>query len=97
VEDLENIGHIPCARNSLMSGIATGAGVGVIRALSASPRVACNWAVGSFILVACGTWHVCQKRMDEERRKVQKIIEAMPKRTLKKPNNEDNKVTTVSA
>ena len=58
-----------------MSGIATGAGVGVIRALSAGesasafcrcrfcaqvghegPWVACNWAVGSFMLVGVGTW-----------------------------------------
>lgn len=58
-----------------MNGIATGAGVGVIRGISASESasalgfvagfhiwhntglpVACNWAVGSFILVACGTW-----------------------------------------
>jgi cytochrome c oxidase assembly protein subunit 20 len=59
-----------------MSGIATGAGVGVIRALSAGeyasafcrfrvqaghdegPWVACNWAVGSFMLVGLGTWWV---------------------------------------
>jgi cytochrome c oxidase assembly protein subunit 20 len=67
-----------------MNGIATGAGVGVIRGISASLPVACNWAVGSFILVACGTWKLCQNRLDEERRKVQKIVEAMPKRTLKK-------------
>ena len=34
-DDLGTIGRIPCARNSLMSGIATGTGVGMIRALSA--------------------------------------------------------------
>jgi len=67
-----------------MSGIATGTGVGVIRALSAGPWVACNWAVGSFMLVGAGTWQVCQYRMREERRKVERIMEALPKRTLKK-------------
>ncbi|RSH93287.1 hypothetical protein EHS25_007641 [Saitozyma podzolica] len=32
--DLENIGQIPCARNSLLYGIAGGAGVGAVRFIS---------------------------------------------------------------
>jgi len=67
-----------------MSGIATGAGMGVIRSLAAGPWVACNWAVGSFMLVGVGTWQLCQYRMKEERRKVERIMEALPRRTLKK-------------
>ena len=31
---MHHIGEIPCARNSLLSGIASGVGVGVIRGLS---------------------------------------------------------------
>ncbi|KAF7980018.1 hypothetical protein HWV62_40132 [Athelia sp. TMB] len=81
-DDLSTIERIPCARNSLMSGIATGAGVGVIRALSAT----CNWAVGSFMLVGAGTWHICQARRTEEKKKVEKIMETLPKRFVKKKN-----------
>ena len=32
--DLAHLGEIPCARRSLLSGIASGMGVGVIRGLS---------------------------------------------------------------
>jgi len=70
-----------------MSGIATGAGVGVIRGLSAGPLVACNWAIGSFMLVGVGTWNICQYKLREERRKVERIIEALPKPTLKKKDD----------
>jgi hypothetical protein len=31
---MERIGEIPCARNSLLSGIASGVGIGVVRGLS---------------------------------------------------------------
>jgi cytochrome c oxidase assembly protein subunit 20 len=31
---MQRVGEIPCARNSLLSGIASGVGVGVIRGLS---------------------------------------------------------------
>lgn len=34
-QSAKNITEIPCARNSLLSGIASGAGIGVIRGLSA--------------------------------------------------------------
>ncbi|KAG6332189.1 hypothetical protein ID866_6904 [Astraeus odoratus] len=36
VDDFQRIGEIPCARHSLLTGIASGAGVGVIRAISTS-------------------------------------------------------------
>jgi cytochrome c oxidase assembly protein subunit 20 len=34
-EPLKSVEKIPCARNSLLSGIASGAGIGVIRGISA--------------------------------------------------------------
>ncbi|KAH7914306.1 hypothetical protein BJ138DRAFT_1110743 [Hygrophoropsis aurantiaca] len=83
VDDMQRIGEIPCARNSLLSGIASGAGVGVIRALSAGPFVASNWAVGTFVLISMGTWTVCQNNIQAERRKLQRVVEEMPKRFVK--------------
>ena len=57
-DDLQKIGEIPCARSSLLSGIASGAGVGAIRGLSAGVFVASNWAVGTFMAVTLGSWYV---------------------------------------
>ncbi|KAI0074112.1 hypothetical protein K474DRAFT_1665759 [Panus rudis PR-1116 ss-1] len=83
-DDLQRINEIPCARNSLLSGIASGAGIGVIRGLSSNVYVASNWAVGTFMVVSLGTWTICQRALMEERRRVQQVVEQMPKRFVKK-------------
>lgn len=36
MDDLKHIGEIPCARNSLLAGIASGFGIGVIRGINTS-------------------------------------------------------------
>ncbi|OJA17226.1 hypothetical protein AZE42_00209 [Rhizopogon vesiculosus] len=82
-DDFQRLGEIPCARNSLMSGIASGVGVGVIRIMSAGFLVGSHWAVGTFMLVSLGTWTVCQRNIEVERRKLQKVVEDMPKRFIK--------------
>ncbi|KAI0631919.1 hypothetical protein C8Q77DRAFT_1122688 [Trametes polyzona] len=82
-DDLAHINEIPCARSSLLSGIASGVGIGVIRGMSASVFVASNWAVGSFMLISLGTWTICRRNLEEERRRVQQVIEAMPTRHVK--------------
>ncbi|KAF9497723.1 hypothetical protein BDN71DRAFT_1504704 [Pleurotus eryngii] len=99
---IRNIGQIPCARNSLLSGIASGVGIGVIRGLSAGtvsqrrlaytsniditsegPLVAGHWAMATFTVISLGSWHVCQRQIRREQQNVQKIIESIPKRSLK--------------
>ncbi|KAI9638956.1 uncharacterized protein MKK02DRAFT_41986 [Dioszegia hungarica] len=51
--DFRNIEQIPCIRQSLLSGIAGGAGIGAVRYLaSRSPRAGANWAVASFVIVS---------------------------------------------
>ncbi|KAH9936554.1 uncharacterized protein B0H18DRAFT_867969 [Fomitopsis serialis] len=82
-EAVTKIGEIPCARSSLLSGIASGAGVGVIRGLSAGPFVASNWAVGTFMAVTLGTWTICRRSRDEERRRIQQVVEQIPRRFAK--------------
>jgi len=88
-EDLQRIGEVPCARNSLLNGIASGVGVGVIRGLSVHPFAASNWAVGTFMLVSLGTWTICQRNIHEERRRVQTVVEQLPKRMLAKPKDSE--------
>ncbi|RDX53558.1 hypothetical protein OH76DRAFT_1399481 [Lentinus brumalis] len=83
-DDLNKINEIPCARNSLLSGIASGVGIGVIRGLSSSAFVASNWAMGTFVLISLGSWTICQKNRADERRRMQQVIEAIPKRFVKK-------------
>ncbi|KAJ8691477.1 hypothetical protein PTI98_011045 [Pleurotus ostreatus] len=80
---IRNIGQIPCARNSLLSGIASGVGIGVIRGLSAGPLVAGHWAMATFTVISLGSWHVCQRQIRREQQNVQKIIESIPQRSLK--------------
>ncbi|KAI0770138.1 hypothetical protein C8Q74DRAFT_1273600 [Fomes fomentarius] len=82
-DDVNRISEIPCARNSLLSGIASGVGIGVIRGMSTSVFVASNWAVGTFMLISLGTWTICQRNRTEERRRVQQVVEAIPKRFVK--------------
>ncbi|KAI0056270.1 hypothetical protein BV25DRAFT_1814263 [Artomyces pyxidatus] len=82
-EAAKRLGEMPCARNSLLSGIASGVGVGVVRGMSVRPLVACNWAVSTFMLVSLGTWTICQKNIIEERRKIQAVVEELPRRMVK--------------
>ncbi|KAI0373672.1 hypothetical protein BV20DRAFT_1049620 [Pilatotrama ljubarskyi] len=90
-DDLSHINEIPCARNSLLSGIASGVGIGIIRGMSASVFVASNWAVGSFMLISLGTWTICQRNREEERRRVQQVVEAIPKRFVKPEGSSEQK------
>ncbi|KAF8258213.1 hypothetical protein EI94DRAFT_1623915 [Lactarius quietus] len=87
-EAFKRIGEIPCARNSLLSGIASGVGIGVVRGLSVGPFAASNWAMGTFMLVSLGTWTICQRNIQEERRRVQTIVEQLPKRVMAKPSED---------
>lgn len=67
MEDLKNLGTIPCVRNSLLYGIGTGVGIGAVRFLgtrSELPRVlweAHNSRVdglelGGVYLLRCFSW-----------------------------------------
>ncbi|KAN0123370.1 Protein of unknown function (DUF3767) domain containing protein [Russula decolorans] len=89
-DDMQRVGEIPCARNSLLSGIASGVGVGVIRGLSVHPLSASHWAVGTFMLVSLGTWTICQQKILEERQRVQTVVEQLPKRVLTKPEDSES-------
>ncbi|KAF8158059.1 hypothetical protein B0H34DRAFT_797477 [Crassisporium funariophilum] len=91
LESAKHVTELPCARNALLAGIGSGAGVGVIRGVSAGPMMAGNWAIAAFTLVSLGSWHVCQKQFADERRRLTQVIETMPKRTLK--DGSDKKLT----
>jgi len=89
-DDMQRIGEIPCARNSLLSGIASGVGIGVIRGLSVRPLAASHWTVGTFMLVSLGTWTICQRNIVEEKLRVQTVVELLPKRVITKPKDSES-------
>ncbi|KAK7028106.1 hypothetical protein VNI00_014921 [Paramarasmius palmivorus] len=84
VETVKHLGQVPCARNSLLTGLASGAGMAFIRGMSVAPITAGHWFAATFVVVSMGSWHLCQKQIADERQKVQQIIESSPKRVLKK-------------
>ncbi|GLB38234.1 putative protein of unknown function (DUF3767) [Lyophyllum shimeji] len=88
-QSVTHFSDIPCARNSLLGGIASGAGIGVVRGISSSALVAGNWAMATFVIVSLGSYHLCQKQMADERKVVTKVIESMPRRVVKQQEGSD--------
>ncbi|ESK95220.1 mitochondrial cytochrome c oxidase protein 20-like protein [Moniliophthora roreri MCA 2997] len=87
LETVKHLGQVPCARNSLLTGLASGAGMAFIRGMSVAPITAGHWFAATFVVVSMGSWHLCQKQIADERQKVQQIIESSPKRVLKKDDD----------
>ncbi|KAG5719274.1 hypothetical protein E4T56_gene13369 [Termitomyces sp. T112] len=85
-----HVGDIPCARNSLLGGIAGGLGIGIVRAMSASAFVAGNWACATFVLISFGSFQICQNRLANERKSVTRVIESMPRRVVKQADDQDS-------
>ncbi|KAK4122059.1 cytochrome oxidase biogenesis protein, Cox20 subunit [Parathielavia appendiculata] len=66
----------PCSRTGLLTGIGTGAAVGVMRWIMGLPIPrAANWAVGTGALAAMGQYEYCQFRRRQEREKVKRVVE----------------------
>lgn len=94
MQSTKNVTNIPCARNSLLGGIASGAGIGVVRGMSAGALVAGNWAMATFTIVSIGSFHLCQKQLADERKKVMKVIESMPRRVIKQEEAQEPESNT---
>jgi len=82
--DFSRISEMPCVRSSLLTGIASGIGVGIIRGVSARPFVASNWAMSTFLVISTGSWVLCQKAKSDEFTRIRRVMDSMPARTLKK-------------
>ncbi|KAH9933167.1 uncharacterized protein BXZ73DRAFT_89815 [Epithele typhae] len=81
--DFDRIGEMPCTRKSLLSGIASGVGIGFVRGMTSGAFVGSNWAVGTFMCISLGTYTICKQNMMEEHKRVQRVIEGIPKRFVK--------------
>ncbi|KAF8746525.1 hypothetical protein RHS02_00844, partial [Rhizoctonia solani] len=91
VQDFKRIPSMPCARESLLYGIGTGAGIGGIRFISSrSILTSCHWAVGAFVLVSSFSWYTCRSALSKEQRVMRTIAERYPERNAKKLKRRDN-------
>ncbi|AXA51787.1 cytochrome c oxidase subunit 20 [Malassezia restricta] len=57
--ELQRLPHVPCARTTLLMGMATGAAVGTIQVIFGRGIMrSMNWAVGSFVCISVLGWYV---------------------------------------
>ncbi|TKY90067.1 hypothetical protein EX895_000065 [Sporisorium graminicola] len=76
VHDLSRIGSIPCARGSLLMGMATAAGViGISLVAGRGLRRGLNWGVGSFCFVSLASWETCRRNIKAEQMRMRTVIE----------------------
>ncbi|KAF7348351.1 hypothetical protein MSAN_01789100 [Mycena sanguinolenta] len=84
-----NIGQVPCARNSLLAGIASGVGIGFIRGMSAHPVVAGSWGVFTWAIVSATSFHLCTKKLEDQQKLTRIAIEKLPKQLRLKEDEKD--------
>ncbi|CBQ67428.1 conserved hypothetical protein [Sporisorium reilianum SRZ2] len=76
VADLARIGSMPCARGSLLMGMATAAGVaGISLVAGRGLRRGLNWGVGSFCFVSLASWETCRRNIKAEQMRMRTVIE----------------------
>ncbi|PVF93115.1 hypothetical protein CPB86DRAFT_743170 [Serendipita vermifera] len=82
-DDFKNIERIPCARQSLVYGIAGGTAIGCTRYLTSNPFVASNWAVASFVLISTASWYRCRSFQESQRAQIQILRDQFAERAKK--------------
>ncbi|GAK62633.1 uncharacterized protein PAN0_001c0834 [Moesziomyces antarcticus] len=77
VKDFSRIGSMPCARGSLLMGMATAAGVaGISLVAGRGLRRGLNWGVGSFCFVSIASWETCRRNIKAEQHRMRTVIES---------------------
>ena len=76
VKDFSRLGSMPCARSSLLVGMATAAGVaGISLVAGRGLRRGLNWGVGSFCFVSLASWETCRRNFKAEQTRMRTVIE----------------------
>ena len=71
---------MPCARGSLLMGMATAAGVtGISLVAGRGLRRGLNWGVGSFCFVSLASWETCRRNIKAEQMRMRTVIESYRK------------------
>ncbi|KAF3934326.1 hypothetical protein ABW19_dt0209077 [Dactylella cylindrospora] len=67
-ESFTNVHKAPCARQALMTGIASGFAFGGVKLVLRAPMWnACTWATGMFCLTSTVIWEACRWKRGNER------------------------------
>ncbi|RYP45822.1 hypothetical protein DL768_007875 [Monosporascus sp. mg162] len=84
-DDFLNVHRIPCARQGFLTGIGTGAVVGMGRyVFGARIPKAANWAFGAFLLGSVIQFEVCQARRYQERAAMARVVEVIDRKQAEK-------------
>ncbi|PWN43911.1 hypothetical protein IE81DRAFT_321821 [Ceraceosorus guamensis] len=74
-------GRVHCAKQSLLLGTATAAGVGGISALAGrGPKRSLNWGIGAWFLITISSWELCRRSRAAEAQRMKIAIEAFSKK-----------------
>ncbi|KAK3391328.1 hypothetical protein B0T20DRAFT_423411 [Sordaria brevicollis] len=80
-EDFLSVHETPCARQGFMTGIGSGAGIGVLRWIMGLPiPKAANWGVGCGIVGAMAQYEYCQYLRRKEKEKMQRVVAVYTKK-----------------
>ncbi|KAI2616908.1 hypothetical protein GGS26DRAFT_596673 [Hypomontagnella submonticulosa] len=84
-DDFLSVHKIPCARQGFMTGIISGAAVGVGKYLIGGrvPK-ASNWAVGAFFLSSIVQFEYCRAQRLKERAAMARVVEVIDKKQAEK-------------
>ncbi|RYP07759.1 hypothetical protein DL765_009024 [Monosporascus sp. GIB2] len=84
-DDFLNVHKIPCARQGFLTGIGTGAVVGMGRyVFGARIPKAANWAFGAFLLGSVIQFEVCQAQRYQERAAMARVVEVIDRKQAEK-------------
>ncbi|EMR08796.1 hypothetical protein PNEG_02966 [Pneumocystis murina B123] len=80
--DIANIHHIPCFRNAILYGIASGVILGTIRIIFHVPIIkACHTCVITFCCISIVSWEGCRYQRYIEKRNIKMSVDNYPKET----------------
>ncbi|CAL5870200.1 uncharacterized protein PFLUO_LOCUS4435 [Penicillium psychrofluorescens] len=100
LNELSNIHKTPCARDSLMTGIGAGFGIGGVRAIFGGlPSLwsAGNWAVGVFAITSLAAYEFCRKRQRDELAGMKQAFEMMQDLKIKQQKDKEKAAAAVTA
>ncbi|KAI4204260.1 MAG: hypothetical protein LQ350_001240 [Teloschistes chrysophthalmus] len=85
LEHFKEVHKKPCARESFLTAIGAGFGVGGARFVLGGPVFsACSWAVATFTFTSFGMYEYCQRKRQIEKSNVRQMQEALEESKRKK-------------
>ncbi|KAJ5493022.1 hypothetical protein N7539_001768 [Penicillium diatomitis] len=92
LSEISSFYKAPCARESLLTGIGAGFGIGGVRAVFGGLRSlwsAGNWAVGIFAVTSLGAYELCRRRRIQELHGMKEAVELMKELKEKKQRDKE--------